>query len=158
MSMQELDYDQLDPGFKDEVAKRIGREEIKPCFTCGACTGICPVREVVEDFDPRLIIHWIVLGMKERVLGSDLIWLCCLCDSCYHVCPQQIRFRRVALELREMAREEGYVSEDFLERLKNVEPFLNDLCRRTLFHRVRDGFHGPHLMPCWRKNTAGERS
>jgi heterodisulfide reductase subunit C len=156
MSMHEFDYDQLDPAFKDEVARRIGREEIKPCFTCGACTGICPVREVVEDFDPRLIIHWIVLGMKDKVLGSDLIWLCCLCDSCYYVCPQQIRFRRVALELRDMAREEGYVSEDFLEKLKTVRPFLNDLCRRTLLHRVREGVHGPQVMPCWRKNTAGK--
>jgi len=153
--MQEVVCSGLDDKFKDQVAKRIGLEEIKPCFTCGACSGVCPVREVMEDFDPRSIIHWIVLGMKERVLGGDLIWFCCLCDSCYHVCPQQIRFRRVALELRNMAVEEGYVNEGFLTRLKTIEPFLNDLCRRTLFHKVREGFQGPHQMPCWRKHTAG---
>ena len=153
--MQEVIYSSLDNEFKDEVAKRIGLEEIKPCFTCGACSGVCPVREVVEDFDPRLMIHWIVLGMKDKILGSDLIWFCCLCDSCYHVCPQLIRFRRVALELRSMAIEEGYVSEDFLTRLETIEPFLNELCRRTLFHKVKEGFQGPHEMPCWMKPTAG---
>jgi heterodisulfide reductase subunit C len=153
--MDEIAYNRLDGTFTKEVADRIGLEEITPCFTCGACTGVCPVREVVEDFDPRLIIHWIVLGMKEKVLGSDLIWFCCLCDTCYHVCPQQIRFRRVALELRNMAVEEGYVTDDFLKRVESLDPFLNDLCRRMMFHAVRDGFHGPHKMPCWRKRTGG---
>ena len=156
--MESVEYKLLDSTFKDEIAKRIGLDKITPCFTCGACTGVCPVREVVEDFDPRLIIHWIVLGMKEKVLGSDLIWFCCLCNSCYHVCPQRITFRRVALELRKMAVEEGYVNDDFLERLQAIKPFLKDLCRRTLFLTVKKGFHGPHEMPCWRKHTAGEKS
>ena len=153
---EEILVNPIDESFKDEVARKIGSEEIKPCFTCGACTGVCPVREVTSDFDPRLIIHWIVLGLRDKVLGSDLIWLCCLCDSCFHVCPQQIRFRRVALELRNMAIEQGYVNEEFLKRFETVKPWLQDLCRRTLFFRVRDGFEGPHTIPCWRKYTAGK--
>jgi heterodisulfide reductase subunit C len=155
--MEEISYDQLDNAFNDEVARRIGREKIKPCFTCGACTGVCPVREVVEDFDPRKIIHWIVLGMKDKVLGSDLIWLCCLCDACYHVCPQQIRFRRVALELRAMAVEQDYVSQEFLARVEGINPWLKDLCRRTLFQKVAKGYQGPHIMPCWRQHSGGEK-
>lgn len=155
MSAQEIMCDQADNEFREEVAAKIGREEIKPCFTCGACTAVCPVREVVEDFDPRLIIHWIVLGLREKALGSDLIWFCCLCDSCFHVCPQQIRFKRVALELREMAVAEGRVKRDFLEGLTEIQPWLRDLCRRTLHRKVQDGFNGPHRMPCWRKYTVG---
>lgn len=156
MSAQEISREQADNRFRDEVAARIGREEIKPCFTCGACTAVCPVREVVDDFDPRLIIHWIVLGMREKVLGSDLIWFCCLCDSCFHVCPQRIRFKRIALALREMAVAEGRVTRGFLDRLKEIEPWLQDLCRRTLHRKMKDGFDGPHRMPCWRKNTVGQ--
>jgi len=140
-------------GFAEEVARRVGLDEIRPCFTCGSCIAVCPVREVVEDFDPRLIIHSIALGMREKVLGSDLIWFCCLCNSCYHVCPQKIRFSRVARELRKMAIEEGYVDGEFLEELESIEGYLIDLCRRTLFRRVRDGFHGFHRIPCWRKET-----
>ncbi|MEF9438496.1 MAG: hypothetical protein L0922_07105 [Candidatus Mariimomonas ferrooxydans] len=38
-----------DPDFKNCVAEKIGLEVIKPCYTCGSCTGVCPVREVVDD-------------------------------------------------------------------------------------------------------------
>ncbi len=145
-----------DPGFMDLVAKKVGLQEIKPCYTCGSCTGVCPVRTVVEDFDPRRIIHMIALGLKEEVLSSDTIWFCCFCDSCYSVCPQGIKFARIAKELQGMAKEEGYVKQGFLEGFGQVEGYLKDLCRRTMFKKVRDGFHGTHKMPCWRKFTSKE--
>jgi len=139
--------------FRELVAQKIGLEEITPCFSCGSCTGVCPVREVVEDFDPRRIIHMIIMGMKTEVLSSDLIWFCCLCNSCYFVCPQGIRFSRISEELQKMAVDEGYADPDFLSRLAPVKDYLQDLCRRTLFQKVRNGFCGPHTMPCWQKNT-----
>jgi heterodisulfide reductase subunit C len=142
-----------DQGFSEEVARRVGIDEIRPCLSCGACTGVCPVKGIFDEFDPRLIIHWIGLGMRERVLGSKLIWLCCLCNTCYHVCPQKISFSRIARELRKMAIEGGYVDREFLNRFKSMERYFVDLCRRTLFRRIKDGFHGPHRMPCWRKET-----
>jgi heterodisulfide reductase subunit C len=151
--MKDIFFSNLDPHFKDEVAEKIGLEVIKPCFTCGSCTGICPVREVIEDFDPRLIIYMILLGMRKEVLSSDLIWFCCLCNECYFVCPQEIKFSRVATELREMALIEGHVSAEFLEKLEPLKPYLQDLCRRTMFSKVKEGFRGPHTMPCWRKHT-----
>ena len=149
-------FDRLNPHFRDEIAEKIGLQEIKACFTCNACTSVCPVREVVEDFDPRMIIHMIVLGMREQVLSSELIWFCCLCNSCYFVCPQGIKFSRIASELRKMAVDEGYVSEAFLKRMGPVNGFLEDLCRRTMYLKVREGFRGPHTMPCWRKNRREE--
>lgn len=142
-----------DPDFKHEVAARIGIEEIKLCYSCGSCTGVCPVRTVVDDFDPRRLIHMIVLGMKHEVLTSDLIWFCCLCNSCYAVCPQAIRFSRVARELQKMAVEAGCVENEFLEGLGEVNHYLQNLCRRTMFGKVREGFWGEHKMPCWRMST-----
>lgn len=143
----------LDHDFKNEVASKIGMEVIKPCFTCGSCTGVCPVREIVEDFDPRRIIYMILMGRREDVLSSDLIWFCCLCNSCFYVCPQGIKFSRVILELRKMAVDEGHVTPEFLKRIDALKPYLQDLCRRTLFLKVKEGFCGPHTMPCWRKHT-----
>jgi heterodisulfide reductase subunit C len=151
--MNDILYNDLDPHFKEEVAGKIGLEAIKPCFTCGACTGICPVHEVIEDFDPRRLIYMILLGQRSEVLSSDLIWFCCLCNECFSVCPQQIKFSRVATELRKMAVTEGRVPEGFLEKLEALKPYLRDLCRRTMFARVKEGLCGPHTMPCWRKNT-----
>jgi len=140
--------------FRDEIAALIGLERIMPCYTCGSCTGVCPVREVVEDFDPRRMIHMIILGMREEVLDSDLIWFCCLCNSCYFVCPQGIRFSRVARELQKLAVAEGYRDERYVDSLAPVHAHLQDLCRRTLFTKVRNGLWGTHTMPCWIKRTA----
>jgi heterodisulfide reductase subunit C len=151
--MNQVDLKSTDRDFQKEVAARIGLEVIKPCYTCGSCTGICPVREVVNDFDPRRMVHMIALGMKKEVLSSCLIWFCCLCNSCYSVCPQGIRFSRVAKELQNMAIDEGYVSESRLKELEKVQDYLQDLCRRTMFRKVHRGFWGPHTIPCWRKIT-----
>ncbi len=149
--MGDILFDELDLHFKDEVAVKIGLETIKPCYTCGSCTGICPVHEVLEDFDPRRIIYEILLGRRKEVLSSDLIWFCCLCNACYYVCPQQIKFSRVATELRKTAIAENCVDKEFLDRLEMVNPYLQDLCRRSIFRKVKEGFSGPHIMPCWRK-------
>jgi len=146
----------MDPNFKNEIAEKIGLQEIKPCYACGSCTGVCPVREVVEDFDPRRLIHMIILGMREQVLSSDLIWFCCQCNSCYFVCPQSIRFSRVAAELQKIAMAEGFVDENFLKHLAPVNDYLTDLCRRTMFEKVKHGLRGPQTMPCWQKNTCKE--
>jgi heterodisulfide reductase subunit C len=154
--LKTVDLNKSDPDFKDIIAEKIGLQEIKPCYACGSCTGVCPVREVVEDFDPRRLIHMIVLGMRDEILSSDLIWFCCLCNSCLSVCPQGIRFSRIATELRSMALAEGYVDADFLAALKPVVPYLEDLCRRTMHRKVRKGLCGTHPVPCWRKYTAQE--
>jgi heterodisulfide reductase subunit C len=144
------------PGFRDEVAAKIGLQEIKPCYTCGSCTGICPVREVIDDFDPRRLIHMIIMGMREEILSSDLIWFCCRCNSCYFVCPQGIKFSRIATELQKTAIDEEFVDEAFLKRFTPVQDYLIDLCRRTMFDKVKHGLRGPQKMPCWLKNTCKE--
>ena len=154
--MDTVDLEKAVPGFRDEVAEKIGLQEIKPCFSCSSCTGVCPVREVVEEFDPRRLIHMIIMGMREQVLSSRLIWLCCSCNSCYFACPQGIRFSRIAAELQKTAVAEGYVDEAFLKRLTPVQDYLIDLCRRTMFAKVQNGLRGPQKVPCWQKNTCKE--
>ena len=154
--MDTVNLEKASPDFRDEVAAKIGLQVIKPCYSCGSCTGVCPVREVVDDFDPRRLIHMIIMGMREQVLSSDLIWFCCQCNSCYFVCPQGIRFSRIAAELQKTAISEGYVDDSFLKRLAPVNDHLVDLCRRTMFEKVKQGLRGPQTMPCWLKNTCKE--
>ncbi len=52
-----------------------------------------------------------------------------------------------------MAVEEEYVKEEFLNWLEDLKDYLQDLCRRTMFQKVRQGFWGIHKMPCWQKTT-----
>jgi heterodisulfide reductase subunit C len=125
--LEEIWLNQLDPEFKFEVAKRLGGESLKACFACGACTGACPVKGVNEAFDPRKIIRMIMLGMKEEVLNSGLIWHCCLCNTCAFVCPQNVKFSEVMAVLREMAIENGYVHPSFEQVIKRIDKFCLEL-------------------------------
>ena len=121
--MEAINLSKLDPNFKYEVAAHPGGEAVKACFACGACTGGCPASDVDPAYDPRKIIRMILLGMKERVLSSELIWLCHMCYTCSFHCPQDVKFVKVMAVLREMAVKEGYVSPSFLIRVNEIDKF-----------------------------------
>jgi len=121
--VETIKVNKLDPNFKNEVAGHPGGDAVKACFACGACTGGCPASETDEAFDPRKIIRMILLGMKERVLSSDVIWLCHMCYNCSFHCPQDVRFVNVMGVLRQMAVAEGYVQPSFLENITRIERF-----------------------------------
>ena len=107
--MNPIDGRDLDPQFKYDVAARPGGENLKLCFACGTCTAGCPVSEVDAEFNPRKIIRQIMLGMREEVLASPVIWRCAQCYSCTAKCPQNVRFREVMCALRELAVAEGQI-------------------------------------------------
>ena len=118
---------ELDPKFKYEVAEQPGGENIKVCFSCGLCTAGCPVSEIDENYNPRKIIHMVLLGMRQQVLSSDFIWLCSLCYTCYAHCPQNVNFTDVMRALRTMAVKEGYVHPSFPERIKEIDSLSQKL-------------------------------
>jgi len=93
----------LQPQFKFDVAAVPGGEVVKRCFSCGSCTAICPVSRENPVYDPRKIIHMIILGLRDRVLSSEMIWQCTHCETCEFVCPQQVRVSDVINALRQMA-------------------------------------------------------
>ena len=115
--------EELDPQFKYEVSKQPGGENIKNCFACGVCTGSCPVSEINPTYDPRKIIRMVLLGMKERVLSSDFIWLCSLCNTCSFICPQNVKFSEVMGVLRDMAIKEGYVDTYFPQQIEAIDRY-----------------------------------
>lgn len=97
-----------DPGFKHQVAAEPGGQGIKACFACAACTARCPVAGHVEGYDPRRLIRLVLLGRREEVLASPLIWLCSTCYSCQEVCPQQVSFTEVLTAIKNIAARAGY--------------------------------------------------
>ncbi|OAG27087.1 4Fe-4S binding protein [Thermodesulfatator autotrophicus] len=70
------------------------------CFRCGACSGICPVEKVEEDFDPRVFVHGVLLGLKEKLLSGEAIWKCSGCGSCIPVCPMDVKPMEVIKALK----------------------------------------------------------
>ncbi|MCF8043864.1 MAG: 4Fe-4S dicluster domain-containing protein [Desulfarculaceae bacterium] len=124
-----------DPGFKHEVAAEPGGAGIRACFACAACSARCPVGANRPAYDPRRIIRLTLLGRREEVLASPLIWLCSSCYSCGEVCPQQVRFTEVLTAIKNIAAREGHappsakITAELLAkqgRLLEVTDFEND--------------------------------
>ena len=110
---------EITPAFNSEVTDAEGGQHLNGCFSCGACSGICPVSQAISDFDPRKIIHMVRMGLKDRLLKSDLLWFCSQCKSCVFVCPQDVRFAEIVQALWDMAYEQGYITDqDILDKGK----------------------------------------
>ncbi len=119
----------LDANFKYEIAARPGGENIKKCFACGTCTAGCPVFHVEHKYNPRKIIRMILMGLREQVLSSKVIWLCSQCYTCSANCPQDVDFSEIMFSLRHMAVEEGYAHPDLLEKIESISTSANEFRR-----------------------------
>jgi coenzyme F420-reducing hydrogenase delta subunit/heterodisulfide reductase subunit C len=99
---------QPNSSFAKEVLAEPGGENLYHCLSCGTCGAACLVRRVNPDFNPNRIIHMVMLGMREEVLSSPVIWLCSACDICYERCPQEIHISHLMRAIRDIAIREGY--------------------------------------------------
>jgi len=137
-----LHIQDLDPLFKEELAREPGCQHLYRCFACGVCTATCPVAEIEPEFSPSRIIRQILYGMKEGLLASPALWYCARCARCSFSCPQDVRFLDIVQGLRHLAVREGLVSETRAARLAQGEMLLQELRRRlvsTLVTAPEDG-------------------
>ncbi|MDP8210380.1 MAG: 4Fe-4S dicluster domain-containing protein [Candidatus Stygibacter australis] len=125
--MDKIILKEKDANFKNEIAAQPGAEHFKQCFTCGTCTAACPVAEVHPDYDPRKIIRMTLLGLKEEVLTSDILWMCSRCYTCYALCPQGVKFTDVIGVLRDMAIRQGYVPKNRNQEIRELDKFIQKL-------------------------------
>lgn len=146
-----------DASFRYEVAHRPGGEGLFLCFSCGVCTATCPVAEVEEDFNPRRIIHRVLLGDRD-VLSSRDIWMCASCFRCVAHCPQGVEFASVLQVLREMAVSEGHVPEEVRRIIEDLDTRTQKLRRdfiALLF--AEKAFSFPEYEDLWRRYLGGEK-
>jgi heterodisulfide reductase subunit C len=111
---------EIDPKFKYELSKMQGGEKLLRCFQCGTCTSDCPVARFSDTYRPRQIIRMAQLGLKERVLNSDTLWLCAACFTCTDRCPQDVEVASVIRVLRNLAAEKGMVPLVFKEQACSI--------------------------------------
>lgn len=123
----------LDPGFRDEVASVPGGENIRKCFACGTCAAGCPVTNVDEKYNCRKIIRQVLLGLRAEVLASPVIWLCALCYRCTSRCPQGVNFADVMRALRFLAVRDGAAPADSPAGNEEIDR-LAQLIRRDLIN------------------------
>lgn len=112
-------------GFLHEMEKATG-EKISACYQCYKCTTGCPVVAGMDIYPHRIIRH-IILGNKDRVLGSRTIWTCLQCTTCSVRCPNDIDVARIFSALRKMSVREGRAAEKDTWRFDEI--FLESVQR-----------------------------
>ena len=80
----------LDTDFSEAVVKA-GGERVHICLQCGVCAASCPIFKFNEALNPRIILRSAVLGLTNRTLYSNSIWLCAACYSCTERCPHGVQ-------------------------------------------------------------------
>jgi len=111
---------EVDPKFKHEIGKIPGAEKIMLCFQCGTCTADCPVARFSDTYRPRKVLRMTQLGLKSKVLSSDVIWLCAACFACVDHCPQNVDIASVLRALRNLAVEGGFLPAVYKELASNI--------------------------------------
>ena len=111
---------ELNPKFKYQLIKMHGSEKLLKCFQCGTCTSTCPIARYSDSYRPRTLLHMARLGLKDRVLKSDTLWLCAACFTCTDRCPQDVEVASVIRVLRNLAAEEGVVPQVFKDQCSSV--------------------------------------
>ncbi len=120
LTTKSIKASEIDSKFKYEISKMHGGEKLMRCFQCGTCTSDCPIAEFSDTYRPRQIIRMAQMGLKDRVLKSDTLWLCAACFACTDRCPQGVEVASVIRVLRNMAAEQGEVPLVFKEEAASI--------------------------------------
>jgi heterodisulfide reductase subunit C len=91
----------VDTGFAQQV-KDAGIFPLDRCYQCFTCTLGCPVAKYM-DYKPDQIVRMVQLGLKQQVLTSEAIWICCACETCVTRCPNEIDVPKLMDILKETA-------------------------------------------------------
>ncbi|MFB0514639.1 MAG: 4Fe-4S dicluster domain-containing protein [Candidatus Bathyarchaeia archaeon] len=110
----------MDPKFKYEISKLPGAENILLCFQCGTCTADCPIARFSDFYRPRKLIRMIQLGIKNKLLSNDIIWLCSTCFTCIDHCPQDVGIANAVRALRNLIVKEGEMPVVYKELASNI--------------------------------------
>ncbi len=90
------------------------------CYGCGTCTSSCPIARVNNDFDPRMILRRLVLGLADPSRDGD-IWLCSACYTCQERCPQGIHITDLITGLRNVACKVGSIPQAVRIQLESIK-------------------------------------
>lgn len=101
--------EEMDPKFKYELSKVPGAEKLMLCYQCGTCTADCPISRFNDFYRPRKIARMVQLGLKDRLLSDDALWLCSTCFTCVDHCPQGVEIAGIVRALRNLTVKEKAV-------------------------------------------------
>jgi Fe-S oxidoreductase len=84
---------------KSIFADVLDESHMSYCYTCGTCSGGCPLTGMEstqdEGLDARKVLRMALLGMDEEVVNSRWVWICTGCQRCELGCPMGIKLVKV---------------------------------------------------------------
>jgi len=109
-----------------DIIKEAGGEELKLCYQCGLCTGVCPWN-IVRGFLVRRIMHQAQLGLVD--FEDEDMWLCVTCRACVERCPRSVGIIDIMQALRRGITELGIakVPDSLRITIKNISSTGNPL-------------------------------
>jgi quinone-modifying oxidoreductase, subunit QmoC len=88
----------IQPGLVDEL-QAYGAEDVSKCFNCGTCSAVC-VHSEEPYVLPRRPMHFLQLGLEDKLQGSLEPWLCYYCGECSEQCPKEAEPGETMMSLR----------------------------------------------------------
>ena len=116
-----IDVSKGEDDFLVEVSSHEYAQNINACFSCGTCSGSCPIHRVYPKFDPRKIIRMVKLGQRKEVISSNYIWYCSTCYTCKERCPRDVGFYHVLNVIKNIATKEGFAPSPWVEQTKQIK-------------------------------------
>ncbi len=109
-----------------DIIKETGGEELKLCYQCGLCSGICPWN-MVRSFLVRRIMRQAQLGLVD--FEDEDMWRCVTCQACVERCPRSVGIIDVMRALRRSITELGIakVPDSLRITIKNIAGTGNPL-------------------------------
>ncbi len=104
------------------------------CFQCTKCSSGCPVSDQM-DMTPHQLMHCLCLGMEDRAMRANTMWICAGCFTCAVRCPNDIDITSVMDELRQKAIEQG-IPCPMPEVLSFHRTFINTFARGGRMHEL----------------------
>ncbi len=98
--MEPLDFSNLAERRKKSIFSDIlSASHMNACFTCGTCSGGCPLTGMEstrdEGLDARKVIRMALMGLDQEVIDSRFIWVCTGCQRCEIGCPMGVKLVKV---------------------------------------------------------------
>ena len=95
----------IEPGSRKKE-KASAHLKTSMCYQCKRCTNGCPVTFAMDIYPDR-VIRLVNLGLMDRVLNCNTIWICSACETCTTRCPNEVDIAGVMDYLKEQAIHEG---------------------------------------------------
>lgn len=109
-----------------DIIKEAGGEELKLCYQCGLCSGVCPWN-MVRNFLVRRIMRQAQLGLVD--FEDEDMWRCVTCQACVERCPRNVGIIDVMKALRRGITELGIakIPDSLRITIKNIAGTGNPL-------------------------------